>query len=609
MPQPILRPDSLVLYKNRPARIINLSDKKIDIQTDLGETVSVRPKDVTLLHEGPLRNWNELKPPKGELLAAWELLAGETTTLAELAELAYDGYTPATAWAVYQQLLDGLYLSGTPDALSIHSAEKVESIRATRAAKAAEERAWQSFLVRMQSGQYQPGDERYLAEVAALAVEQREQSRVLRALSREDTPQNAHALLLTTGYWAPSVNPYPQRLQVITTPPTLPLPDLPSENRRDLTSLAAFAIDDEATHDPDDAVSWDGERLWVHVADVAALVAPDSPADLEARNRGANLYLPEGMVPMLPPSATDILGLGLSDISPALSFAMHLSPIGEVVDVEIMPSWVRVTRLTYDEAEERLHEAPFAELYGLAQRCNARRFAMGAIELHLPEVKILVEDGLVSIRSLPPLRSRDLVREAMLLTGTAVAHYAQTHNLPIPYSTQDMPEEELDLSNGALSAMFAQRRLLKPSQPKTTPSPHNGLGLRAYVQATSPLRRYADLLVHQQLRAHLSGGTPLETAALVGRLAEASIGTGTIRRTERLTNTHWKLVYLLQQPDWQGVGIVVEKIGSRNLVVIPELDLETEIYGRPDLALDDVINLQLNEVTLPTLEARFRVVK
>jgi exoribonuclease-2 len=227
----------------------------------------------------------------------------------------------------------------------------------------------------------------------------------------------------------------------------------------------------------------------------------------------------------------------------------------------------------------------------------------------LPEVKIQVEAGVVSIRPLPPLRSRDLVREAMLLTGTAVAHYAQKHNLAIPYSTQEMPEEELDLSNGALSAMFAQRRLLKPSQPKTTPSPHRGLGLNAYVQATSPLRRYADLLVHQQLRAHLSGGTPLDATALVARLTEASIGTGIVRRVERLSNTHWKLVYLLQMPDWRGVGVVVEKVGARNLVVIPEIDLETEIYGRPDLALDDVLNLQLSEVNLPTLEARFRVLK
>ena len=153
--------------------------------------------------------------------------------------------------------------------------------------------------------------------------------------------------------------------------------------RRDLTHLAAFAIDDEGSDDPDDAISLEGNRLWVHVADVAALVPPESPADLEARARGANLYLPEGTVPMLPPEVTQLLGLGLADISPALSFGMDLTPAGEITGIEIVPSWIRVTRLTYDEVELRLAEEPFTCLYDLALRCEARRQTRGAITLTL----------------------------------------------------------------------------------------------------------------------------------------------------------------------------------------------------------------------------------
>lgn len=609
MPEPTLRTDSLVLYKNRPARITHLSDKKLDIQTDQGETVSVRPKDVTLLHPGPLRSLSELKPPNGEVTAAWELLAGETTTLTELAELAFDAYTPATAWAVQQLLADGLYFSGILDAIAVHTAERVATIQAARATKAAEEQAWQSFLVRMQSGRHEPADERYLSDVVALALQQREQSRVLRALGREETPQNAHLLLLATGYWTATFNPYPLRLQAPPAAPALPLPPLPNEHRHDLTHLAAYAIDDEGARDPDDAISWDGQHLWVHVADVAALVAPDDAADLEARTRGVNIYLPEGTVPMLPPAATEQLGLGLAQVSPALSFCMELTPTGAIADVRIMPSWVRVTRISYEEAEDRLAEAPFAELYALAQRFAARRQEAGAIDITLPETKIRVKEDRVTIRPLPALRSRDLVREAMLMTGVAVAQYAQAHGLAIPYSVQDPPEELLDLSTGALSAMFAQRKLLKPGQPKAEPAPHTGLGLPHYVQATSPLRRYGDLMVHQQLRAHLRGDTPMDGATLFARLTEASAGVSVSRRTERLSNNHWRLVYLLQQPNWQGEGIVVDKPGSRNIVVIPDLELETEIYGRPDLMLDDVITVQVSEVNLPALETRFRVLK
>jgi exoribonuclease-2 len=607
MSESSLRQDSLVLYKNRPGRITGLSDKKIDVQIDHGETVSVRPKDVILLHPGPLRTLNELKPPKGEVQAAWELLAGETTTLPELAELAFDTFTPATAWATYQLLTEGLYFSGAPEAIHVHSVEKVEAIQAARAARAAEEQAWQGFLVRAQSGRHEPGDERYLNEVVALALEQRTQSRALRALGREETPQNAHALLLATGYWTPAVDPYPQRQRVPATAPDLPLPPLPDEPRRDLTHLAAYAIDDEEASDPDDAITWEDGRLWVHVADVAALVPPSSEADLEARARGANLYLPEGTVSMLPPGVTDALGLGLHEVSPALSFGIDLGEYGAVRSVEIVPSWVRVTRVTYDEVEERLADPPFAELDALARGSAARRQANGSIELHLPEIKLRATGEVVTIRPLPPLRSRDLVREAMLLTGVAVAQYAQANNLVVPYSVQEAPDEVLDLWDGALSAMFAQRRLLRPSQPRVAPGPHTGLGLAQYVQATSPLRRYADLLVHQQLRAHLRGETPLDAAAITARLAEASAAIGVARRTERLANLHWKLVYLLQHPDWRGEGVVVEKPGNRAVVLIPDLELETEIYGRPDLALDEFVQLQVSEVNLPALESKFRV--
>jgi hypothetical protein len=99
---------------------------------------------------------------------------------------------------------------------------------------------------------------------------------------------------------------------------------LPEEERLDLTHLPALAIDDKGNQEPDDALSLEGDRLWVHVADVAALVPPESAADLEARARGATLYLPEGAVPMLPWAAIGRLGLGLSEISPALSFGLDL---------------------------------------------------------------------------------------------------------------------------------------------------------------------------------------------------------------------------------------------------------------------------------------------
>ncbi len=359
---------SLVLYKERPALVKQAADK-IEIQVEGSKTtVKVRPKDVDLLHPGPLRSLLDLRPQSGDLQTAWELLAGGNTHLAELAELVYGNYTPNTAWAAWQLVDEGMYFRGSPTDITARSIEQVTRDLASRAAKHAEEYAWQECITRLQAGEILPQDGRYLQEVEAVAFEQQGQSRILRELNLPETSESAHALLLRLGYWPETFNPYPQRFKIDTTPPTMSLPDLPDEARRDLTHLPAFAIDDEGNQDPDDALSLDGSRLWVHVADVAALIPPDSAADLEARGRGANLYLPEQVYTMLPPKATELLGLGLQDVSPALSFGLDLDARGEITAVEVVPSWVRVTRLTYDTVETRLEESPFREFYAIAKR-------------------------------------------------------------------------------------------------------------------------------------------------------------------------------------------------------------------------------------------------
>ena len=98
--------NSLVLYKNGPARVAALGDK-LDIELEDGRSLRVRPKDVLLLHPGPLKGLRELDAPAGEAEAACELLDGGQTTLPELAELVYGAYTPATAWAVWRLVDEG----------------------------------------------------------------------------------------------------------------------------------------------------------------------------------------------------------------------------------------------------------------------------------------------------------------------------------------------------------------------------------------------------------------------------------------------------------------------------------------------------------------------
>ncbi len=596
--------NSLVLYKGGPARVAAIGEK-LEIALEDGRLLRVRPKDVVLLHPGPLADLTKLDAPAGEVEAACELLDGSQTTLAELAELVYGTYTPATAWATWWLVDEGLYFKGSPQAISVRPLAEVSSERAAREAKDAERQAWTGFINRARAGRCAPEDAPYLREIEEVAWGQREQSRVLQALDCDPNPQKAHALLLRLGHWDGGMNPYPRRVGATLTAPAVGLPPLPDEPRLDLTALPAYAIDDEGNLDPDDALSLDGDRLWVHVADAAALISPDSPADLEARARGATLYLPETTVPMVPEAAVNRLGLGLLEVSPALSFGLTLDAEGSVTDVEIAPSWVRVQRLSYGQVEERLDELPFRGFYELAERYQARRRAGGAVFIDLPEVKIEVIGGRVHIKPLARLRSRMMVTEAMLMAGEAVARFARERELPFPYTTQDATDNPERAPSG-LAAMHALRRGLRPRQYSGQPGPHGGLGLAVYSQVTSPLRRYLDLVAHQQLRAFLRGGPVLDAQAIIERVGAAEAAAAGVRRAERLSREHWTMVYLQQHPDWRGESVLVEKRQPRGAVLIPSLALETRVKVAEEVSVDSVVPLRSTGVDLPERVARFR---
>ncbi len=600
---------ALVLYRGRPARVEGL-DGKVRLRFPQGEERRVRPKDVVVLHPGPVDVEALLQVEPADLREAWEVLQGEPPcTLQDLTEFVFGEFTPEAAWAVWQAVeKEGLF-EGTPDALRARTQEEWEAWRERQEARVRKKQAWAEFLERARQGQVHPDQDRpFLQDVIALALQQIPRSRVLQALGQKQTPEQAHAVLLKWGVWTPRYNPYPRRFGLSLEPPHLPLPELPDGEREDLTHLPAFAIDDEGSQDPDDALSWDGEWVWVHVADVASLVPPDSPADVEARQRGSSVYLPEEVIPMLPDEARQRLGLGLQDPSPALSIGVLLGEQGELLDIRIVPSWVRVRRLSYEEAEPLLDEdETLKALEGRLQAFAERRRAAGAVDIRLPEVKVRVEDdGRIVVRPLPWLRSRALVQEAMLLAGAAVARYAQERNIPLPYTVQGPPREPDEPLPPGLAGMAALRRLLAPSEYRAHPEPHHGLGLEAYVQATSPLRRYLDLVVHQQLRAYLRGAPLLEEQELLERAGMAEAARRTVRQVERLSRKHWLCVYLMEEaPDWKGEGIVVRVQPGQVTVLVPDLGVEERMSLSRPAACNDVLPLYLQGVDLPARRIHF----
>lgn len=603
---------ALVYYKSKAAIVSGVSDK-IDI-IFFKTTKRVRDKDIKLLHPGPITDVSHLALNCPETLdtldETLELLDGETVSLSELSDLLYGEFTPQSAWSSWMLVVDELYFdleidSNGNELIKARPLELITAEKTKRDAKRHQQETWNSLLERIKAGNVEVDDYSQLVEIEQLACGEREGSRILKAIGISETKEAAHILLLRLGYWQDKYNPWPRRMGINMVDPELDIPEPVATERLDLQHLKAWAIDDVGNQDPDDAISLDGDRLWVHIADVSSIVTPDSELDIEARSRGTNVYLPDQTIHMLPTNITAQLGLGLQDKSNALSIAFNILENGELENIEVCFSELNVTRTTYDDADKEL-DSTFADLKVVTDRYHQRRLNNNAAMLDLPEVNIRVKDDEVLIRPYGRGGSRQIVTEAMLAAGEAVAQFAEENNIPIPFANQPEPEEIQHPQK--MSEHYAYRRCFKASRHSTEATGHFGLGLPRYTRVTSPIRRYLDLIVHQQLRAFLSKQPILEHEALVERIGLADEGSFSARKAERYSNQHWKMIYLQQNQEWQGEAIVVMQDERKTTVVLPDLALEPKLRRQDNLVLDESVTVQVQSVNIPDLQAYFRIV-
>jgi exoribonuclease-2 len=615
----MINENALVVYKNKPALIKEKTADKLVIALAGGDTVKVREKDIEMIHPGPIKSLNGIgetgTADHNSLKETWELLLteGQAVSLKELAELAFGAYSPASAWAAFSLLLDGLYFTGTAAAIRPRQREQVSADEKKRAEKQQASGERELFLERLKNRRLElPADNRFMQDVEALAYEKTNKSRTMKDLGRGETPEEAHALLLECGFWTELINPHPVRCGVsLLQAQCVPAPP-PEEDRRDLTHLAAFAIDSPWSHDPDDAISLEIENgrqiLYVHVADPAASMAMDSPPEKEARDRGATLYIPEGSFRMLAEEALPIFALGLAETSPALTFKMTLNDDGGIAETEIFPSTVKVSRISYQEADTLAEDARLRDLFAVAERNLKRRSRAGAVHIELPEVHISLRQGRVTIEPLVPYRSTGLVRECMLLAGEGAGIWATQRNVLFPYVEQEIGEMPEKIFSG-LAGSYQLRRCLRPRILSTKPGWHEGLGLSTYTQVTSPLRRYTDLLAHIQIRAFLRGGAlqgeTISAEELYAKMAAGEAAAVAVGQAERASRNHWIMVYLSDQKDSVWDAVALEKKGNRWATLIPALALETQVASRKEIEPNERIKLVLKSVNIPKGEAVF----
>lgn len=389
---------------------------------------------------------------------------------------------------------------------------------------------------------------------------------------------------------------------------------LRDEGLRDLTHLHVFSIDDEATSDVDDALSLEilpeGYRVGVHITAVAASIPKGSPLDVVAAERAATLYLPERKIRMLPARISE----GLHSLMPgeprvALSFLIHLDSSLSVQGTEIVSSLVMSRdKLSYSRAEELLSdpEHPLHETMALLARICAvqreGRLAAGALEISRPELKILVdESGEVTVERQERETVADrLVAEMMILANSRAAQFCFDRDLPVIYRAQ--PPADLSGIEEISNETVRQYRLfgrLAPMGLGVDPEPHSLLGTGLYCQATSPLRRYTDLVVQRQILHYLAHLEPLytreEISSILGwageRLKELS-------RLERDRKRYWLCKHLTRLRGDVFSAVVLESTQRGALVEIEEYLLRTLIRMGTPVASGDTIRVRLERLDL-----------
>ena len=360
--------------------------------------------------------------------------------------------------------------------------------------------------------------------------------------------------------------------------------------RRDLRDVPLPTIDPEDARDHDDAV-WvekrgDGYRAWIAIADVSESVQPGSALDQEALARGCTIYLPDRAIPMLPAAlAADLCSLLPEQDRLTLCVIVDLDNDGDVDKFEIVEGVMRSqAMLTYGGVARALgftEQGPTSKqaeamkkdlrvLDELARKLRRRRMNRGALDLDLPEARVVIDpktgapvDVVRRAQDAGVKRAYSMIEELMLLANEVVARYLGQKKSPAVYRVHGKPDEkklerlglvakklgvEIDLESLAEPRGVARwlakiqkhprrnvlemllLRSLKQAVYDTGNIGHFGLASEAYVHFTSPIRRYPDVEVHRAVKQLLRGGKPDTSAAGREALAAAALRASTRER-------------------------------------------------------------------------------
>lgn len=395
--------------------------------------------------------------------------------------------------------------------------------------------------------------------------------------------------------------------------------------REDFRKHFVFTIDPDDAKDFDDALSFIEHRngdleVFIHIADVSHFAPPGSVLDREAQRRGNSVYLVDRVIPMLP----EKLSNGICSLQPHVdrlvkTVVVRLGRDGRILNYRFAQGVIHSRqRLTYAQAFKLIQKPnatpvsrQIVRLHDMAQLLRKKRFANGSLELDFPEIKVRLdtEGRPIRLERIENDASHQLIEEYMLLANEVVARHLKESHRPAIYRVHEQPEqsrlEELRVQlkfmgiqvgnlnqRGEIQKMLrrvkgtGEESVVKINLLKSLmrarydhrPTGHFGLAKTNYTHFTSPIRRYADLMIHRALFAK----TPKEYGYDISRLAQIAASISQTERSaaeaEQESVKQKKLQYFLLQtkaakaPEFKAMIIEVKSMGL--LVELPDFQVQ-----------------------------------
>lgn len=532
---------------NAAGRKESLATKKVLFSQSTSLSVTSSREDV-LGHLAHVAEKKDTEASQLDTAELWELLEEEGPDrewhLKELCEYVFSGSSPEHQSVLFRALLKDRYrFQRKGEQFVIKTAEQVaeavqrEQVEAQRDAERAAVKGW---LKRVWEGDRSPYSGPYDAVVgewlerirntAIFGEDSSHYQHVMRFLKELDgrDPNVAFAFMVRLGEWD-----LDQNIELLANETPTEFSEevleearqagerleevLAEENRVDLTEWVCHSIDDPDTTEIDDALAWkpieQGYELAIHIADASAFLLPRFEAlEKEIRYRATSVYLPDLKVRMVPENLSDdVMSLRAGVLRPAFTFLARIDFEGKLMSADILTSKICVReRLDYNLADERVAQGEpyWREFAAVADKLKAQREANGAVNLPFPRMNIeLHGKKIVLVPDERDSASQRIVSEMMILANRIAAEYLFENGLPAVYRSQKAPEPPIEMrAEWRPHHLYEARRSFSRSAQGFEPAFHSGLGLNHYVQATSPIRRYRDLVLQRQMKHHLLMG-------------------------------------------------------------------------------------------------------